>query len=278
MPGLLSFHAHPDDEVIQTGGVLASASAQGRPTMVVTATDGAEGEIHNYEDPDAIRSRLAEIRAEEVGAAMTILGVGEQVFLGYRDSGMMGEDSNFHPDSFWQADFDEAVGRLVRIIRRFRPDVLTIYDPYGGYGHPDHIQVHRVGLAAFWAAPDQARYPLGEQEEPWMVPKLYWSTWPRSRRKRFAEIRLAAGEITQDDYEAALVSGTPDEVLTLVDTSEWIDKKLDALRAHRSQIPEDWFMLRVDEDVRADVVGMEAFYRVHSSPDVRDDGSLFTGL
>ncbi|HEX2152888.1 MAG TPA: PIG-L family deacetylase [Acidimicrobiia bacterium] len=278
MPGLLSFHAHPDDEVIQTGGILAQASDDGRPTMVVTATDGAEGEIHNYDDPDAIRPRLAEVRAEEIAASMSILGVDEQHFLGYRDSGMMGEDPNFHPDSFWQADFDDAVGRVVAHIRRFRPDVMTIYDPHGGYGHPDHIQVHRVGLAAFWAAQDLARYPLADDEEPWLVPKLYWSTWPRSRRRRFAEMRLAAGEITEEEYEAAAVSGTPDELLTAVNCANWVDTKLKALRAHRSQIPEDWFMLRIDEDMREEVVGLESFYRVHSSVDVADDGDLFAGL
>lgn len=278
MPGLLSFHAHPDDEVIQTGGVLAQAAADGRPTMVLTATDGAEGEIHNYDDPDEIRPRLAQVRAEEVDAALALLGVSEHAFLGYRDSGMMGEDTNFHPDCFWQADFDDAVGRVIRHIRRFRPDVMTIYDPYGGYGHPDHIQVHRVGLAAIWAAPDLARYPLEEGEEPWLVPKVYWSTWPRSRRRRFAEIRLAAGEITQEEYDAASVSGTPDELLTMVDTTKWVDAKLAALRAHRSQIPDDWFMLRVDEDMRDEVVGLESFYRVHTSVAVDDNGDLFAGL
>lgn len=278
MPGLLSFHAHPDDEVIQTGGVLAQASADGRPTMVLTATDGAEGEIHNYEDPESVKARLAEVRAEEVAEAMSILGVGEHHFLGYRDSGMMGENSNLHPDCFWQADFDDAVGRVISHIRRFQPEVMTIYDPYGGYGHPDHIQVHRVGLAAVWASTDLARYPLGEGEEPWMVPKVFWSSWPRSRRRRFAEIRLAAGEITQEDYDLQAVSGTPDELLTRVDTSGWIDVKLKALRAHRSQIPDDWFMLRVDEDMRQEVVGQESFYRAHSAVDVPDDGDLFAGL
>lgn len=277
MPGLLTFHAHPDDEVIQTGGLLASSAADGRPTMIVTATDGVEGEIHNFQDPEEIRPRLAEVRAEEMAAAQAILGVDEHHFLGYRDSGMMGEDTNLHPDSFWQADFDEAVGRLVSIIRRFRPDVMTIYDPYGGYGHPDHIQVHRVGLAAHWASTDLARYPLGEGEESWLVPKLYWSSFPRSRRKAFAEMRLAAGEITQEEYERASVSGAPDELLTFVDLPRWVDVKLDALRAHRSQIPEDWFMLTVDEDMREAVVGVESFYRVHSSVDVADDGDLFAG-
>lgn len=278
MPGLLAFHAHPDDEVIQTGGVLAQAASDGRPTMVLTATDGAEGEIHNFDDPDAIRARLAQVRAQEIADALSILGVGEHAFLGYRDSGMMGEDANLHPDSFWQADFDTAVGRVVSHIRRFRPDVMTIYDPYGGYGHPDHIQVHRAGLAAVWAATDLARYPLGPGEEPWMVPKVYWSSWPRSRRRKFAEIRLAAGEITQEEFDVASVSGTPDDLLTFVDTSDWIEPKLKALRAHRSQIPENWFMLAVDEEMRQEVVGIETFYRVHTSASVPDDGDLFAGV
>ncbi|MGH8911881.1 MAG: PIG-L family deacetylase [Acidimicrobiia bacterium] len=278
MPGLLSFHAHPDDEVIQTGGLLARTAAADRPTMVLTATDGAEGEIHNYEDVDAIRPRLAEVRAEEMAAAMSILGVDNQAFLGYRDSGMMGEDSNLHPDCFWQADFDEAVGRVIGHIRRFRPDVMTIYDPYGGYGHPDHIQTHRVGLAAVFAATDLARYPLGEGEETWMVPKVYWSTWPRSRRKRFAEMRLAAGEITQEEFDKSAESGTPDELLTFVDTADLVDVKLKALRAHRSQIPDDWFLLSLEEDVRNAVMSLESFYRVHSSVVVDDKGDLFAGL
>lgn len=278
MPGLLAFHAHPDDEVISTGGVLARTAASGLPAMVLTATDGAEGEIHNYDDPESIRPRLAEVRAGEVAAALEFLGVGEHAFLGYRDSGMMGESSNLHPDCFWQADFDEAVGRVITHIRRFRPDVMTIYDPYGGYGHPDHIQVHRVGLAAVWAAPDLQRYPLGEGEEAWLVPKVYWSAWPRSRRRSFAEFRLRAGEITQEEYEIAARSGTPDEMLTAVEVVAWMEVKLAALRAHRSQIPEDWFLLQVPPEHRSDIIGREFFFRVYSAVDVADDGDLFAGL
>lgn len=246
--------------------------------MVLTATDGAEGEIHNYDDPDEVRPRLAAVRAEEMAAAMSILGVGSQAFLGYRDSGMMGEDSNLHPDSFWQADFDEAVGRVIAHIRSFRPDVMTIYDPYGGYGHPDHIQTHRVGLAAIFASTDLARYPLEEGEEAWMVPKVYWSTWPRSRRRRFAEMRLASGEITQEEFDKSAESGTPDEFLTFVNTADLVDVKLKALRAHRSQIPDDWFLLSLEEDVRNAVMSLESFYRVHSSVAVDDNGDLFTGI
>jgi len=167
MSGLLAFHAHPDDEVIGTGGTLHRYATAGLDVAVVTATDGAEGEIHNYDDPDAIRPRLAEVRASEMAAAMKILGVGHHEFLGYRDSGMMGTEANNHPDSFWQADFMEATGRLLSVMRRLRPDVMVIYDPFGGYGHPDHINVHRVGLAAYAGALDLARFPLADGEEPW---------------------------------------------------------------------------------------------------------------
>lgn len=246
--------------------------------MVLTATDGCEGEIHNFDDPDSIRPRLAEVRADEIADAMKILGVGEQQFLGYRDSGMMGEDSNFHPDSFWQADFDAAVGRVIRHIRRFRPDVMTIYDPYGGYGHPDHIQVHRVGLAAVWAAVDLSRYPLDDGEELWQVPKVYWSSWPRSRRRRFAQMRFDEGEITQEEYERAIEGGTPDEMMTHIDTSDLVDEKVRALRAHRSQIPDDWLLMRSGEDMGNDLMGSEHFFRVFSTVDLPDQGDLFTGL
>ena len=117
MPGLLAFHAHPDDEVTSTGGTLAKYAAAGEQVVVVTATDGAEGEVHNYPNPDEIKDRLAEVRAGEIVAALDILGVEHHEFLGYRDSGMMGEPTNQHPDCFWAADFDEAVGRMVKLIR-----------------------------------------------------------------------------------------------------------------------------------------------------------------
>ena len=180
MPGLLAFHAHPDDEATSTGGVLARYSEAGEHVVVVTATDGVEGEIHNYDNPDEIRPRLAEVRSQEMAESVSILGISQHHFLGYRDSGMMGSDPNEHPDCFWQADFTEATARLIRLIRRHRPEVMTIYDPFGGYGHPDHIQVHRIGMAAYFGAEDTRRFPLAEGEEAWRPDKLYMSTWPRS--------------------------------------------------------------------------------------------------
>lgn len=280
MPGLLAFHAHPDDEVTSTGGVLAKYAERGEQVVVVTATDGAEGEIHNYENPDDLRPRLVEMRAEEIAKALAILGVPNHHFLGFRDSGMMGTEPNQHPDSFWQADFVEATGRLVHLLRRYAPEVLTIYDPFGGYGHPDHIQVHRVGMAAFFGTDDTVRFPLEEGEEPCLVTKLYMSTWPRSRATALTAARLEAGLISEEEAERSAGWGTPDEDITaMVDVTRWVDLKVEALRAHRTQIPEDWFMLQVPEKDLPNAIGTEAFQRLYSRVHVpfRED-DLFTGI
>ena len=280
MPGLLAFHAHPDDEVTSTGGVLARYSNLGEQVVVVTATDGAEGEIHNYDNPDELQPRLVEMRMEELAKSLAILGVPHHQYLDFRDSGMMGTEANQHPESFWQADFMDATARLVHLVRRYTPEVLTIYDPFGGYGHPDHIQVHRVGMAAYFGADDVWRFPLEDGEEPWKVAKLYMSTWPRSRVVTMIAARLEEGRITKEEAEKSSGWGTPDEDITaLVDVTDWVDLKVEALRAHRSQIPEDWFMLQVRARDRPKTMGMEAFQRLYSRVDVpfRED-DLFTGI
>ena len=280
MPGLMAFHAHPDDEVTSTGGVLAKYAEAGEQVVVVTATDGAEGEIHNYENPDDLRDTLPEIRAEEIAKALAVLGVHNHEFLGYRDSGMMGSDANDHPDCFWQADFNDAAGRLVQTVRRYQPEVMIIYDPYGGYGHPDHIQVHRVGLAAYWSAADESRFPITDDLPPWRPDKLYWSAWPRSRVQSFAKRRLEDGSIDQADYERMRKGGLPDDELTaVIDIERYIDRKIDAWTAHRSQIPSDWWMYQVPDEDRVAVFGRETFQRVFTRvevPHVEDD--FFTGL
>lgn len=276
----MAFHAHPDDEVIATGGTLSHYVEAGEQVVVVTATDGAEGEIHNYDEPDSIKPRLAEVRAEEIRAALGILGVKHHEFLGFRDSGMMGSDANQHPDAFWRADFMDATARLVRLIRRYQPEVLVVYDPFGGYGHPDHINVHRVGVAAFFGVTDLGRFPLEEGEERWQPLKLYWSAWPRSRIRRFAEFRLELGTIDQTEFDSMQEVGTPDaDIHTWIDVTDRVEQKELALRAHRSQIPEDWFLLAVPPEHKPEVFGHEAFVRVfsrvESSP--RED-DLFAGL
>lgn len=280
MSGLMAFHAHPDDESSSMGGVLAKYAAAGEEVVVVTATDGAEGEIHNYENPEGLLPDLIEMRRQEIEDALAILGVKHHEFLGYRDSGMMGTDANSNESSFWQADFTEATKRLIKLIRRYQPEVFTIYDPFGGYGHPDHIQVHRIGIAAYFGSSDLGRFPVEEGEESWTPSKLYWTTWPHSRVKVFAKHRLEAGLITQEEYEGNTRAGTPDDEITAtINISDYLDTKLEALRAHRTQIPDDWFMLQVSEEHRPAVFGTETFQLIFSRIDAPfREADLFEGL
>src|SRR3954465_5099541 len=146
MATLVCFHAHPDDEAVATAGTMAKAAADGHRVVLVVATRGEHGEVE-----DGFLSSGEELwqrRGQETAAGGEILGVARHEFLGYRDSGMMGTPENDAPDAFWQADVDEAAERLARILREEQADVLTVYDDHGNYGHPDHIQVHRVGVRA----------------------------------------------------------------------------------------------------------------------------------
>ncbi|MEO7555908.1 MAG: PIG-L family deacetylase, partial [Acidimicrobiales bacterium] len=146
MATLVCFHAHPDDECIQTAGVMAKAAAEGHRVVLVVATRGEHGEF-----PDDILDpgeALRDLRVREVTASAALLGVSRLEFLGYVDSGMIGTPENEAPECFWRADVEEAAHRLAAILDDEQADVLTVYDDHGGYGHPDHIQVHRVGRRA----------------------------------------------------------------------------------------------------------------------------------
>jgi N-acetyl-1-D-myo-inositol-2-amino-2-deoxy-alpha-D-glucopyranoside deacetylase len=159
--GLLLVHAHPDDECFATGGLIARSIAEGRRVDLVTCTGGEEGEIHDPDlDPEEAKPRLREIRREELECSVRALGGGKLRLhlLGYRDSGMMGTPSNERADVFWRADPDEAIGRLVRIVREARPAVIVSYDSNGNYGHPDHINAHRIAVGAWEAAGDVHRF------------------------------------------------------------------------------------------------------------------------
>ncbi|HSR16417.1 MAG TPA: PIG-L family deacetylase [Gemmatimonadales bacterium] len=280
MPGLLAFHAHPDDESLAMGGTLARYAAAGEQVVVVTATRGEVGEIHNHEDRESLRPRLGEIRTDELREACRILGVSRVEILGYRDSGMMGTPDNRHPDAFWGADFMEAVGRLVRHIRACRPEVMTAYDPYGGYGHPDHIQVHRVGTAAFFGAADVGRFPPQDGEEPWQPAKLYWSTWPRARTREVRRLMAETGQIPAEEAAREPDHGTRDEdITTWLDVRPWFDQKWEAVLAHHTQIAEDSWFRTLPEDLRREGFGRETFVRVFSRVDDDPEApDLFDGL
>jgi N-acetyl-1-D-myo-inositol-2-amino-2-deoxy-alpha-D-glucopyranoside deacetylase len=277
-PTLMTVHAHPDDESIGTGGTMAKAVAAGHRVVLVTCTRGEMGEIviPELDTPDNHR-RLGELRAGELERAMGHLGVTEWENLGYRDSDMMDRPGNVDPRCFWQADLDEAAGRLVWLIRRYQPDVITTYNDFGGYGHPDHIRTHEVTVRAFPRAGDPAWYPEQLAPDhggtgpaldagglaPWTPSKLYEQAIPASVRKLVEEAMAERGEkswwsppddatpeqIAEMEAFAARMLVPDEAVTTWVDTSGApIEAKWDAMHAHKTQLADDFsfFVLGLD--------------------------------
>lgn len=292
---LMSVHAHPDDETIQTGGVFLRCAEAGIPTVLVCATSGEEGENHDPDlDPIEAQPRLGEIRRGELACAVAKLRIDRVELLGYRDSGMAGTEANAHPESFNQAPLDEAATKLARLIRQHRPTVLLSYPPGGNYGHPDHIKVHQVTRAAYGLAadPDAALADL----PPWKPAKLYESTMPRElalkwreewqeRQRKEAEAKRAAGEElapaeneNNEEWFDLERDTTPlDQIAVCLDVREYADQKREALRCHRTQIPADSEFFQTPPDLERDWFGMEYFNRV----DVERPGKeadLFEGL
>jgi LmbE family N-acetylglucosaminyl deacetylase len=257
-PTLMTVHAHPDDETIGTGGAMAKAVENGNRVILVTCTRGELGEIvvPDMDTADNHR-RLGEIRAAELEKAMGVLGVTEWENLGYRDSGMMGTDGNHDPRSFWQADLDEAARRLTWFVRRDQPDVMTTYNDFGGYGHPDHIRTHDVAVRAFDRAGDPAWYP--EQFEapglaPWAPSKLYEQAIPSSVRDRMNERMKELGhksfwsppddatpeQIAEMEAFAAKMLVPDGSITTWVDVSGApLEAKWNALHEHVTQISDE---------------------------------------
>lgn len=242
---LLLVHAHPDDESINNGATMAKYAAEGAHVTLVTCTLGEEGEVI----PDGLahlaadrEDSLGSWRVGELAAAMKELGVTDHRFLGgpgrYRDSGMMGTEQNHRPGAFWSADPDEAAAHLVEVIREVRPQVLITYDPDGGYGHPDHIQAHRVAMrAADLAAEPAFRRDLGE---PHAIAKIYWNRVPRSvaeERFRRLEGQLRHSPFTAPAAVADVPGVTDDErITTEIDGGPFKAAKAAAMRAHATQI------------------------------------------
>jgi LmbE family N-acetylglucosaminyl deacetylase len=255
MATIVSFHAHPDDEAIACGGTLAAAAEAGHRVVLVTATGGEEGEV-----PDGLLApgeAVAERRAAELAAAAGLLGVARLELLGYRDSGMAGTPANDHPESFWRAELEEAATRLARILREEGADVLTVYDEHGIYGHPDHVQVHRVGVRA------------GELAG---VARVYEATVSRDHwagvLERAAELGLP--ELPEVEDIGAEI-GLPEAVITTaVDVTAHLEAKRAAMAAHASQIGEDSFFLGMDPKAFAVVFGTEWFRLRNAPSDLRE--------
>jgi len=275
---LMAVHAHPDDEAISTGGVLARYADEGLRTVLVTCTGGEVGEIGD--SVLATPETLAEVRRRELERACEILRVGRLHLLGYRDSGMIGTPDNEHPSSFHQAPLEEATARLVALVRRDRPQVVVTYDERGFYGHPDHIRAHLITMAAFDAAGDPARWP--EAGEPWRPAKLYYTAVARSAIREFGRLMREAGiEVPFEDGEASEPGiGIADELITTqVDVSAHVERKRQALMAHASQMGPDVFFARMPPALFYRVFGRESFQLVRGpsgASGIEDD--LFAGL
>jgi len=271
---LLLVHAHPDDETIGSGATMAKYAADGAHVTLVTCTLGEEGEIlvpelvHLGADKE---DALGEHRIGELAAAMKALGVTDHRFLGgpgrWRDSGMMGTPSNDNPACFWQADLEVAVGELVRIMREVRPQVVITYNENGGYGHPDHIQAHRVAVAAFDAAGDPRRYP--DAGEPWQPTKLYYTAFPVSFLRMGYDALKEMGEeapfgVTSPEE---LDFGDPDDTITTeIDARDRLEAKMDAMRAHATQIETDGPFFALSNHVGHRAFGMEFYRLVRGNP------------
>jgi len=265
---LLAVHAHPDDECIGTGGILARYAAEGARTILVTCTDGAVGEIS---DPAlATPDNLAEVRSKELDESVRILNVSRLVKLGYRDSGMAGTADNANPASFNQANIDEAIERVVKVMREEQPQVVVTYDERGGYGHPDHIRAHQVAVAAFEAAGDASRFP--DAGPAWAPTRLYYSVVPRSAMVRFMErLREAGIEMPFSRPDSSESSEPPpfgvddDRVTTTVDVSAYISEKRAALESHRTQMGPEQFFMKLPPELFVEAFGRETFQRVAGS-------------
>jgi N-acetyl-1-D-myo-inositol-2-amino-2-deoxy-alpha-D-glucopyranoside deacetylase len=265
---LLLVHAHPDDETIGTGATMARYAAEGAAVTLVTCTLGEEGEVLVPELEHLAADRedaLGQHRVGELAAACEALRVTDHRFLGgpgrWRDSGMIGTAANERPECFWRADLDEAVRELVAVLRETRPQVVVTYDSSGGYGHPDHIQAHRVTVAAFDVAGDPMYEP--ELGEPWQPSKLYWSAVPRSVLQAGIDLLREAGDLSGFfGVESAddLPFGVPDEeVTTAVDASDHLEAKVAAMRAHRTQIAVDGPFFALSNNIGQRAFGIEHY-------------------
>jgi mycothiol S-conjugate amidase len=279
---LLAIHAHPDDESSKGSGTMAKYAAEGVRVVLACATGGEEGDILNPRmDRPGIKERMAEIRKAELETACDILGVGRIYHLGYRDSGMPETEGNKHPNAFNNADPDEAVGKLVEIIRAERPDVILGYDESRGYEHPDHIRVYEWGTQAFHDAADGSKFP--EAGAPWAASKLYYfATFTKRRMQILNDAALAEGIESPfvgwlDHWEE--MGFEEPEITTQVDVGEYIELRSKALLAHATQIDPDSFWFAIPDDMQKRVYPWEDYTlvgsRVAVDPPEKD---LFAGV
>ena len=296
---LLLVHAHPDDESIGQGATMAKYAAEGAGVTLVTCTGGEMGEIlvPEFEHMAADRDdTLADQRRIELTEAMKALGVHDHRYLGgfgkYRDSGMKWHEDghavpadDIHENAFWHADLTEAADDLVAVVREVRPQVLVTYDQFGGYGHPDHIQAHRVAMygAALAAVPSYRR-DLGDAHD---IAKIYWGAMSASRMRESVRRLREAGDTTSFDWIdpdgplPPFISEDRD-LAAVVDGSDYVEAKMAAMRAHATQITIDGPFFALSNNVGNQIWGTE-FFRIAKGRQgpTNEDGletDLFAGL
>lgn len=311
---IMAVHAHPDDEAVFTGGTLALYSSKGVRTVLVTATGGEEGEIHDPDlDAEEARPRLGEIRREELRQAVEILGIDHLELLGYRDSGMVDTEPNARADNFHNADREEAICKLVALVRKYKPQVLITYDENGAYGHPDHIMCNVITHAAFEKSADASYIP--ELGEPWQALKLYYTHWPRKNWERAKEMFIERGlkwpwdreeeekkpdeDPEHQSTEEALVEQleqvdeakeegkpakpeyVPPPVTTRIDVRPVFEQKRKGTVVHRTQFEPDGPFVTMPEDIALVAFGEEHYSLVESrlpNPSVGEEGDILAGL
>ncbi len=282
---LLQVHAHPDDEASKGAGTTAKYAAEGVRNVLVCCTGGEAGDILNPAvDTPEVRANLYDVRMAELRASVDALGYESLHLLGYHDSGMPDSETNARPDNFANAPLDEAVGRLVRIIRAERPQVIITYrDDRNFYPHPDHIRVHEISLPAFEQAGDPDAYP--DAGDPWQPSKLYFVSWSIARVKALHGVYVERGEESPYDswFERGFDANRQDEFTTLIDVGDFLHKRRESLLAHRTQVDPNGHWMRLPDDVIRRVFPWEEFTLARSFvdngvPEGEFEDDLFAGL
>lgn len=277
---ILTVHAHPDDEASKGAALIARYVSEGAWATLVCCTGGELGEVVNKAlDRPEIVENLAEVRRDELERSTAIIGFQSVEMLGYLDSGMPDMEGNANPDNFANAPLDEATARLVRIIRRDRPQVIITYgDDQGGYPHPDHLRVHEVTLHAFDRAADREWYP--ELGEAWQPQKLYYSIWAKARvlavHARMTELGIAS----PFDEEWLARFNQDHRITTQVDVGDWLHVRDDALRAHATQVdPNEPFWFGLPPETVAEVYPYDDYILARSLVDLElPEDNLFAGI
>jgi mycothiol S-conjugate amidase len=279
-PRILTVHAHPDDEASKGAATIAKYRALGAEALLVCCTGGEAGDILNPAmDTSENRANLAQVRRAELESAGEVIGYNQIEMLGYRDSGMPDSEENAHPEAFANAPLDDAVARLVKIIRGFRPQVIVTYsDDQQGYQHPDHIRVNDISVPAFELAGDASRFV--DTGPAWRPSKLYYTTWSRARVQAMHE-RFLALELESPYDDRWFSRPSNDEVITTrVDIKKWYSVRSDALRAHATQVdPTSPFWFGLPDSEAAVAYPYDDYQLAQSTVDTSPpEDDLFAGI